>query len=71
MKASYTKAIFKLFISCLLLYVLWVFISYVGVNFVQLARVVIFSLIGRAFGFVFEMLAIKLDAAYIEEIGVI
>lgn len=71
MKASFTKAIFKVFLSLVMLYVVWVFVSYVGFNFAEIAKVLLFSMCGRLLGFVCEMLALKIDASYIEEIGVI
>jgi hypothetical protein len=71
MKASYTKSIFKLALSSILLYVVWVFVSYVGVNFNEIAKLLLLTIAGRLVGFVFEMIAIKIDASYVEEIGVI
>lgn len=71
MEASFTKAIFKLVLALGILYIVWVFVSYIGVNFNEVAKVILFSIAGRIAGFILEMIAIKIDETYVEKIGVI
>jgi len=71
MEASFTKAIFKLVLALGILYIVWIFVSYIGVNFNEVAKIILFTIIGRLVGFIFEMIAIKIDAEYVEKIGVI
>lgn len=70
MKASYPKAIFKLFVTLVVLWFLYTFFGYVSYNFNQLLGVVGLSFLGRIVAFIFEIWALKLDANYIDEIGV-
>lgn len=70
MKASYPKAIFKLFVTLVVLWFLYTFFGYVSYNFNQLLGVVGLSFLGRIVAFIFEIWALKLDAKYIDEIGV-
>lgn len=70
-KASYTKAIFKLLISLVVLYLTYKVTSYVQINFQQLAQLLLWTIGGRLIGFLLELLAVKTDKVYLEEIGVV
>jgi len=70
-KASIAKAIIKAAITLVLLYVLYEVIGYVTFNFEDLASLVLFSIVGRVVAVVLEVLAIRMDKEYVEEIGVI
>lgn len=70
-KASYTKAIFKLLISLVVLYLTYKVTSYVQLNFQELAQLLLWTIGGRLIGFLLELLAVKTDKVYLEEIGVV
>lgn len=70
-KAGYIKAIFKFMLSFATFYVAYSFVSYIEANFGDLAIVLLAATGGRILAFVFEILAIKIDREYVNEIGVI
>jgi|LGOV01.1.fsa_nt_gb hypothetical protein len=70
-KASIAKAIIKATITLGLLYIVYEVIGYVTFNFEDLATLVLYTIIGRTVAVVLEILAIRIDKVYVEEIGVI
>lgn len=70
-KAGYTKAIFKLLISMITLYLVYKITTYIQINFEELATLILWSIGGRLLGFVFELIAVRTDKIYLEEIGVV
>ena len=70
-KAGYTKAIFKLVVSMITLYVIYTITTYIQINFEQLGILILWTIFGRLLGFAFELIAVKIDKVYLEEIGVV
>jgi predicted Na+-dependent transporter len=70
-KAGYTKAIFKLLVSLITLYVVYQATLYIEVNFDKLAELIIYAIAGRMLGFALELWAVKIDKVFVESIGVI
>lgn len=70
-KAGYTKAIFKLLISMITLYLVYKVTTYIQINFEELATLILWTIGGRLLGFGFELIAIRTDKLYLEEIGVV
>lgn len=71
MKASGTKAIFKLFMTLIVLYALYLLVTYIGFNFAELSKLILITMAGRIVSFVLELLILKIDREYVEEIGVL
>lgn len=70
-KAGYTKAIFKLLVSMITLYVVYEITTYIQINFQELGALILWTIFGRLLGFMFELIAIRIDKVYLEEIGVV
>jgi|SRR5690554_4376640 len=71
MKASGTKAIFKLFMTLMVLYALYLLVTYIGFNFSELSKLILITIAGRIVSFILELLILKIDSEYVEEIGVL
>lgn len=70
-KAGYTKAIFKLLVSFVTLYVVYQLTLYIELNFEQLSNLILISIAARLLGFFIELWAVKIDKVFLEEIGVV
>lgn len=70
-KAGVTKAIFKLTVSLTTLYLSYMIVKYIGLNFDDLANLILITIGGRLLGFFLELLAVRIDKTYLEEIGVV
>jgi len=70
-KASAAKALIKATITLGLLYVTYTAITYISFNFEDLATILLFTMLGRVVATIFEVLAIRINKEYVEEIGVI
>lgn len=71
MKASYPKAIFKLFINLVVLATIYMLVNYIAFNFVELGRLILITIGGRLLAAVCEFIALKIDSEYIETLGVL
>lgn len=70
-KAGVPKAVIKLLVSSLVLYILYEMVGYVSINFSDLSTLLLYTIGGRVLAFVLEVIAVKVDKDYVEEIGVI
>lgn len=71
MKASYPKAIFKLFINLVVLVTIYMLVNYIAFNFAELGKLIIITIGGRLLAAVCEFIALKIDSEYIESLGVL
>jgi ABC-type antimicrobial peptide transport system permease subunit len=69
-KIGIPNAIFKFILTLVGLVVLFFVVEYIGHNFSKLIYVISAAIIGRVVGTVLEIVAIKVDRDYLEEIGV-
>ena len=53
------------------LYLVYKITTYIQINFEELATLILWSIGGRLLGFGFELIAVRTDKIYLEEIGVV
>jgi len=69
-KVGVPNAIFKLILTMIGLLVMFYVVEYIGHNFTKLIYVISSAILGRFVGAVLEIVAIRIDRDYLEEIGV-
>ena len=69
-KVGVPNAIFKLLLTLVALLVLFYVVEYIGHNFTKLVYVISSAILGRFVGAILEIVAVRIDRDYLEEIGV-